>query len=140
MRTRTFFAILNMYKLRDLNTMGYKEIIQYLDDFPFLHKREYSEGSVAYEIVTKNMFPDDEDLPLENTARAVIIDRYGLTCRRLMVMNGLIYAREELEINNLTELKVYLKNIEDEIKRYSELYKQAMVDYKLGKMYSDFAD
>ena len=39
--------------------MGYKEIIQYLDDFPFLHKQEYSEGSVAYEIVTKNMFPDD---------------------------------------------------------------------------------
>lgn len=118
--------------------MGYKEIIQYLDDFQFLHKREYSEGAVAYEIVTKNMFPDDEDLPLENTARAVIIDRYGFTCRRLMVMNGLIYAREELEINNLTELKVYLKNIEDEIKRYSKLYKQAMVDYKLNKMKEDF--
>ena len=30
-----------MYKLRDLNTMGYKEIIQYLDDFPLLHKRDY---------------------------------------------------------------------------------------------------
>ena len=120
--------------------MGYKEIIQYLDDFPFLHKREYDEGEVAYEIVTKNMFPDDDDLPSENTARAVIIDRYGITCRRLMVMNGLIYAREELEINNLTELKVYLKNIEDEIKRYSKLYKQAMVDYKLDKMHSDFAD
>lgn len=139
MRTRTFFIIF-IYKLRDLNTMGYKEIIQYLDDFPFLHKREYDEGEVAYEIVTKNMFPDDDDLPSENTARAVIIDRYGITCRRLMVMNGLIYAREELEINNLTELKVYLKNIEDEIKRYSKLYKQAMVDYKLDKMHSDFAD
>lgn len=138
MRTRTFFAILNMYKLRDLNTMGYKEIIQYIDDFPFLHKQEYSEGSVAYEIVTKNMYPDDDDLPTENTARAVIIDRYGITCRRLMVMNGLIYAREVIEINNLTELKVYLKNIEDEIKRYSKLYKQAMVDYKLNKMKEDF--
>ena len=120
--------------------MGYKEIIQYLDDFPFLHKQEYSEGSVAYEIVTKNMYPDDDVLPTENTARAITIDRYGLTCRRLMVMNGLIYAREELEVNNLTELKVYLKNIEDEIKRYSKLYKQAMVDYKLDKMHSDFAD
>lgn len=118
--------------------MGYKEIIQYIDDFPFLHKREYSEGAVAYEIVTKNMFPDDEDLPSENTARAIIIDRYGITCRRLMVMNGLIYAREELEVDNLTELKVYLKNIEDEIKRYSKLYKQAMVDYKLNKMKEDF--
>lgn len=138
MRTRTFFAILNMYKLRDLNTMGYKEIIQYLDDFPFLHKQEYSEGSVAYEIVTKNMFPDDEDLPTENTARAVIIDRYGITCRRLMIMNGLIYAREDIEVNNLTELKVYLKNVEDEIQRYSKLYKQAMVDYKLNKMKEDF--
>ncbi len=138
MRTRTFFAILNMYKLRDLNTMGYKEIIQYLDDFPFLHKQEYSEGSVAYEIVTKNMFPDDEDLPTENTARAVTIDRYGITCRRLMVMNGLIYAREDLEINNLTELKNYLTEVEDEIKRYSKLYKQAMVDYKLNKMKEDF--
>lgn len=138
MRTRTFFAILNMYKLRDLNTMGYKEIIQYLDDFPFLHKQEYSEGSVAYEIVTKNMFPDDEDLPTENTARAVTIDRYGITCRRLMVMNGLIYAREDIEVNNLTELKNYLVEIEDEIKRYSKLYKQAMVDYKLNKMKEDF--
>lgn len=138
MRTRTFFAILNMYKLRDLNTMGYKEIIQYLDDFPFLHKQEYSEGSVAYEIVTKNMFPDDDDLPTENTARAVTIDRYGITCRRLMVMNGLIYAREDIEVNNLTELKVYLKNVEDEIQRYSKLYKQAMVDYKLNKMKEDF--
>lgn len=118
--------------------MGYKEIIQYLDDFQFLHKREYSEGAVAYEIVTKNMFPDDEDLPSENTARAITIDRYGLTCRRLMVMNGLIYAREEIEINNLPELKVYLKNIEDEIKRYRKLYKQAMVDYKLNKMKEDF--
>ena len=120
--------------------MGYKEIIQYLDDFQFLHKREYSEGAVAYEIVTKNMFPDDEDLPSENTARAITIDQYGLTCRRLMVMNGLIYAREDIEVNNLTELKNYLYEIEEEIKRYSELYKQAMVDYKLGKMYSDFAD
>ena len=118
--------------------MGYKEIIQYLDDFPFLHKQEYSEGSVAYEIVTKNMYPDDDVLPTENTARAITIDRYGLTCRRLMVMNGLIYAREELEVNNLPELKVYLKNIEDEIKRYSKLYKQAMVDYKLNKMKEDF--
>ena len=138
MRTRTFFAILNMYKLRDLNTMGYKEIIQYLDDFPFLHKREYSEGAVAYEIVTKNMYPDDDDLPTENTARAITIDRYGLTCRRLMVMNGLIYAREELEVNNLTELKNYLFEVEEEIKRYSKLYKQAMVDYKLNKMKEDF--
>lgn len=140
MRTRTFFAILNMYKLRDLNTMGYKEIIKYLDDFPFLHKQEYSNGSVAYEIVTKTMYPDDEDLPTENTARAITIDRYGLTCRRLMVMNGLIYAREDIEVNNLTELKNYLYEIEEEIKRYSELYKQAMVDYKLDKMNSDFAD
>lgn len=138
MRTRTFFAILNMYKLRDLNTMGYKEIIQYLDDFPFLHKQEYSEGSVAYEIVTKNMFPDDEDLPTENTARAVTIDRYGITCRRLMVMNGLIYAREDIEVNNLTELKNYLTEVEEEIKRYSKLYKQAMVEYKLNKMKEDF--
>ena len=138
MRTRTFFAILNMYKLRDLNTMGYKEIIQYLDDFPFLHKQEYSEGSVAYEIVTKNMYPDDDVLPTENTARAITIDRYGLTCRRLMVMNGLIYAREELEVNNLPELKNYLYEIEKEIKRYSKLYKQAMVDYKLNKMKEDF--
>lgn len=127
-----------MYKLRDLNTMGYKEIIQYLDDFPFLHKRDYGDGSVAYEIVTKNMFPDDEDLPSENTARAITIDRYGLTCRRLMVMNGLIYAREDIEVNNLTELKVYLKNIEDEIQRYSRMYKQAMVEYKLNKMKEDF--
>jgi len=53
-------------------------------------------------------------------------------------MNGLIYAREDIEINNLPELKVYLKNIEDEIKRYSKLYKQAMVDYKLNKMKEDF--
>lgn len=127
-----------MYKLRDLNTMGYKEIIQYLDDFPFLHKQEYSEGSVAYEIVTKNMFPDDEDLPTENTARAVTIDRYGITCRRLMVMNGLIYAREDIEVNNLTELKNYLTEVEEEIKRYSKLYKQAMVEYKLNKMKEDF--
>lgn len=138
MRTRTFFVILNMYKLRDLNTMGYKEIIKYIDDFPFLHKRDYGDGSVAYEIVTKNMFPDDEDLPTENTARAVTIDRYGITCRRLMIMNGLIYAREDVEINNLTELKVYLNNVEDEIKRYSKLYKQSMVDYKLNKMKEDF--
>ena len=138
MRTRTFFAILNMYKLRDLNTMGYKEIIKYLDDFPFLHKQEYSEGSVAYEIVTKNMYPDDDDLPTENTARAITIDRYGLTCRRLMVMNGLIYAREELEVNNLTELKNYLVEVEEEIKQFSKLYKQAMVDYKLNKMKEDF--
>ncbi len=138
MRTRTFFVILNMYKLRDLNTMGYKEIIKYLDDFPFLHKQEYSEGSVAYEIVTKNMFTDDDDLPTENTARAITIDRYGLTCRRLMVMNGLIYAREDIEVNNLTELKNYLYEIEEEIKRYSKLYKQAMVDYKLNKMKEDF--
>lgn len=129
-----------MYKLRDLNTMGYKEIIKYLDDFPFLHKQEYSNGSVAYEIVTKTMYPDDEDLPTENTARAITIDRYGLTCRRLMVMNGLIYAREDIEVNNLTELKNYLYEIEEEIKRYSQLYKQAMVDYKLDKMNSDFAD
>lgn len=129
-----------MYKLRDLNTMGYKEIIKYLDDFPFLHKQEYSNGSVAYEIVTKTMYPDDEDLPTENTARAITIDRYGLTCRRLMVMNGLIYAREDIEVNNLTELKNYLCEIEEEIKRYSQLYKQAMVDYKLDKMNSDFAD
>lgn len=127
-----------MYKLRDLNTMGYKEIIQYLDDFPFLHKQEYSEGSVAYEIVTKNMFPDDDDLPTENTARAVTIDRYGITCRRLMVMNGLIYAREDIEVNNLTELKNYLTEVEEEIKRFSKLYKQAMVEYKLNKMKEDF--
>lgn len=120
--------------------MGYKEIIQYIDDFQFLNKRDYGDGTVAYEIVTKNMFPDDEDLPSENTARAITIDRYGLTFRRLMVMNGLIYAREDIEINNLPELKVYLKNIEDEIKLYSKLYKQAMVDYKLDKMNSDFAD
>lgn len=138
MRTRTFFAILNMYKLRDLNTMGYKEIIKYLDDFPFLHKEEYSEGSVAYEIVTKNIYPDDDDLPTENTARAITIDRYGLTCRRLMVMNGLIYAREELEVTNLTELKNYLFEVEEEIKQFSKLYKQAMVDYKLNKMKEDF--
>lgn len=118
--------------------MGYKEIIQYLDDFPFLHKQEYSEGSVAYEIVTKNIFPDDEDLPTENTARAVTIDRYGITCRRLMVMNGLIYAREDIEVNNLTELKNYLTEVEEEIKRFSKLYKQAMVEYKLNKMKEDF--
>lgn len=127
-----------MYKLRDLNTMGYKEIIQYLDDFPFLHKQEYSEGSVAYEIVTKNMYPDDDDLPTENTARAITIDRYGLTCRRLQIMNGLIYAREDIDVNNLTELKNYLNDVEEEIKRYSKLYKQAMVEYKLNKMKEDF--
>lgn len=117
--------------------MGYKEIIQYLDDFPFLHKQEYSEGSVAYEIVTKNMYPDD-DLPTENTARAITIDRYGLTCRRLQIMNGLIYAREDIGVNNLTELKNYLNDVEEEIKRYSKLYKQAMVDYKLNKIKEDF--
>lgn len=127
-----------MYKLIDLNTMGYKEIIQYLDDFPLLHKRDYGDGSVAYEIVTKNMFPDDDDLPSENTARAVIIDRHGITFRRLIVMNGLIYAIENIEVNNLTELKNFLNNVEDEIKRYGELYKQAMVDYKLNKMKEDF--
>lgn len=127
-----------MYKLRDLNTMGYEEIIKYLDDFPYLHKQEYSEGSVVYEIVTKNMYPDDDDLPTENTARAITIDRYGLTCRRLMIMDGLIYAREELEVTNLTELKNYLVEIEEEIKRFSKLYKQAMVDYKLNKMKEDF--
>ena len=118
--------------------MGYKEIIQYLDDFPFLHKRDYGEGSVAYEIVTKTMYPDDIDLPSENTARAVIIDRFGITCRRLQVMNGLIYAREDVEVNNLTELKNYLNDVEDEIKRYSRMYKQAMVEYKLDKMKEDF--
>lgn len=118
--------------------MGYKEIIQYLDDFPFLHKQEYSEGSVAYEIVTKNMYPDDDDLPTENTARAITIDRYGLTCRRLQIMNGLIYAREDIDVNNLTELKNYLNDVEEEIKRYSKLYKQAMVEYKLNKMKEDF--
>ena len=118
--------------------MGYKEIIPYLDDFPFLNKRDYGENAVAYEIVTKNMFPDDEDLPIENTARAVTIDRYGITCRRLMVMNGLIYAREDIEVNNLTELKNYLNDVENEIKRYSKMYKQAMVDYKLNKMKEDF--
>ena len=53
-------------------------------------------------------------------------------------MNGLIYAREELEVDNLTELKNYLYEIEKEIKRYSKLYKQAMVDYKLNKMKEDF--
>jgi hypothetical protein len=127
-----------MYKLRDLNTMGYKEIIQYLDDFPFLHKRDYGEGSVAYEIVTKTMYPEDEDLPSENTARAVSIDRFGITCRRLQVMNGLIYAREDVEVNNLTELKNYLNHVEEEIKRYSRMYKQAMVEYKLDKMKEDF--
>jgi len=127
-----------MYKLRDLNTMGYKEIIQYLDDFPFLHKRDYGEGSVVYEIVTKTMYPEDEDLPSENTARAVSIDRFGITCRRLQVMNGLIYAREDIEVNNLTELKNYLNHVEDEIKRYSRMYKQAMVEYKLDKMKEDF--
>lgn len=137
MRTRTFFSIF-IYKLRDLNTMGYKEIIQYLDDFPFLHKRDYGNGSVAYEIVTKTMFPEDDDLPSENTARAVVIDRFGITCRRIMVMNGLIYAREDIEVNNLTELKTYLNDVEDEIQRYSKLYKQAMVDYKLNKMKEDF--
>lgn len=118
--------------------MGYKEIIQYLDNFPFLHKQEYIEGAVAYEIVTKNMFPEDEDLPTENTARAVTIDRYGITCRRLMVMNGLIYAREDIEVDNLSQLKNYLKDIEEEIQRYSKLYKQAMVEYKLNKMKEDF--
>ena len=127
-----------MYKLRDLNTMGYKEIIKYLDDFPFLHKRDYGNGSVSYEIVTKTMYPEDEDLPSENTARAVIIDRFGITCRRLQVMNGLIYAREDIEVNNLTELKNYLNNVKDEIKRYSKMYKQAMVEYKLDKMKEDF--
>lgn len=98
-----------MYKLRDLNTMGYKEIIQYLDDFPLLHKRDYGDGSVAYEIVTKNMFPDDDDLPSENTARAVIIDRHGITFRRLIVMDGLIYSIENIEVNNLTELKNFFE-------------------------------
>ena len=118
--------------------MGYKEIIQYLDDFPFLHRRDYGEDVVAYEIVTKNIFPEDDDLPLENTARAVIIDRFGITCRRLMVMNGLIYAREDIEVNNLTELKNYLNDVEDEIQRYSKLYKQAMVECKLNKMKEHF--
>ena len=118
--------------------MGYKEIIQYLDDFPFLNKRDYGEDVVAYEIVTKNMYPDDEDLPTENTARAVIIDKFGITCRRIMVMNGLIYAREEIEVDNLTELKNYMNDVENEIKRYSKMYKQAMVDYKLNKMKEDF--
>lgn len=118
--------------------MGYKEIIQYLDDFPFLHRRDYGDGTFAYEIVTKNMFPDDDDLPLENTARAVIIDRFGITCRRLMVMNGLIYAREDIEVDNLTELKNFLNDVENEIKRYSKMYKQAMVEYKLDKMKEDF--
>jgi hypothetical protein len=84
------------------------------------------------------MYPDDDDLPTENTARAITIDRYGLTCRRLMVMNGLIYAREELEVTNLTELKNYLCEVEEEIKQFSKLYKQAMVDYKLNKMKEDF--
>ena len=139
MRTRTFFVIF-IYITLDLNTMGYKEIIQYIDDFQFLNKRDYGDGTVAYEIVTKNMFPDDEDLPSENTARAITIDQYGLTCRRLMVMNGLIYAREDIEVNNLTELKNYLVEVEEEIKQFSKLYKQAMVDYKLGEMNSDFAD
>ena len=118
--------------------MGYKEIIQYLDDFPFLHRRDYGEDVVAYEIVTKNMFPEDEDLPTENTARAVTVDRFGITCRRLMVMNGLIYAREEIEVDNLSQLKQYLNNVEDEIQRYSKMYKQAMVEYKLNKMKEDF--
>lgn len=127
-----------MYKLRDLNTMGYEEIIKYLDDFPYLNKQEYSEGSVVYEIVTKNMYPDDDDLPTENTARAITIDRYGLTCRRLMIMDGLIYAREELEVTNLTELKNYLVEVEEVIKQFSKLYKEAMVDYKLNKMKEDF--
>ena len=118
--------------------MGYKEIIKYIDDFPFLHKRDYGKGSVAYEIVTKNMYPDDDDLPTENTARAITIDRYGLTCRRLQIMNGLIYAREDIEVNNLTELKNYLNDVEEEIKQFSKLSKQAMVDYKLNKMKEDF--
>lgn len=118
--------------------MGYKEIIQYLDDFPFLNKRDYGKDAVAYEIVTKTMYPDDEDLPTENTARAITIDRYGITCRRLMVMNGLIYAREDIEVDNLTELKNYLNDVENEIKRYSKMYKQAMVDYKINKMKEDF--
>lgn len=138
MRTRTFFAILNMYKLRDLNTMGYKEIIEYLDNFPFLQKIDYDNGAFAYEVVSKNMFPDDEDLPTENTARAVIIDRYGITCHRLMVMNGLLYARETVEVDNLSQLKSFLKDVEEEIQRYSKLYKQAMVEYKLNKMKEDF--
>jgi hypothetical protein len=55
-----------------------------------------------------------------------------------MVMNGLIYAREELEVTNLTELKNYLFEVEEEIKQFSKLYKQAMVDYKLNKMKEDF--
>ena len=118
--------------------MGYKEIIQYIDDFPFLHKRDYGDGSVAYEIVTKNMFPDDDDLPSENTARAVIIDRFGITCRRLQVMNGLLYAREDIEVDNLTKLKNYLNDVENEIKRYNKMYKQAMVEYKLSKIKEDF--
>ena len=117
--------------------MDLKEIEKYLDKCSFLTKVFY-DGATSYEVYSKTFYPDDLDMPYENTARAIILTNYGIYCRNLRIMNGLIYARESVPVNNITELNDFLNEIKIVITEHNRLYKQFMENRKIDKLNEDF--
>ena len=116
--------------------MNYTEIKKYLDTIPFLRLVEVANEGSIYCVDSISLYEEDRDadLPYSNNANVIILDNTGICCRRLRILNGLMFAREIVEVSNMTELKDFLETVSDTIDEFNKKTKEYKLAHKLKRI------
>lgn len=120
--------------------MNFVEIDEFLKSVPWLNRcASIDGGEISYMITTESYLPDMNDgKPYINEARAIHLNSHGIHCLELRDMNGCLFARNPVEVSNLTQLKAYLDETYKTIIEFEKRSKIAKVNLKIEKANEDF--
>jgi hypothetical protein len=120
--------------------MNFFEIDEFLKTVPWLNRCSSIDGEdISYIITTESYLPDMNDgKPYINEARAILLNSHGIYCLELRDMNGCLFARNPVEVSNLTQLKAYLDETHKTVVDFEKRYKIAQVNLKIEKANEDF--
>ena len=124
--------------------MNFLDIDNYLkENVDFLERNATVSGEeIAYYLTTKsysyNPAYDENEVPYENKARLILLNKYGIKCLTLREINGCLYADFEVPVSNLTELKGYLESIKEKMYAFDEHSKIATMNKNLRDAKKDF--
>lgn len=120
--------------------MNFFEIDDFLKSVTWLNRCSSIDGEeISYMITTESYMPDMNDgKPYINEARAILLNNHGIRCLELRDMNGCLFARNPVEVSNLTQLKAYLDETHKTVIEFEKRYKIAQVNLKIEKANEDF--
>ncbi len=120
--------------------MNFFEIDEFLKSVNWLNRCPSIDGEdICYMITTESYLPDINDgKPYINEARAIHLNRHGIHCLELRDMNGCLFARNPVEVSNMTQLKAYLEETYKTVIEFEKCAKIAKVNLKIEKANEDF--